>query len=176
MSGASPPLRKRRWWLRILITLGILALLGIGIFALLLASWTEVERMEPEQAEALFAAALMSAGGGPAYFDEDDHGALLIRHELEAAHPPRVEAVHGLLWHAERHRFLRFDLPGWFVRTKLKVSLSIESFAEEHGLDPRSSRAVRVEDFARLGHGLLLDEHYENGSRLLIWLEGKPQR
>lgn len=175
MNESPSPVRKRRLWLRILIASGVIAILMAAIFGAMLWSWTDFERVDAASAEQSFVQALERAGGGPAYFDTSAPGEVVIRHELEKEAPPRVRGLHLMLWQAERERLVRLDVPGWFVRTKLRSSVGIEAFVSRHGFDVHRSREIRAEDLARLGHGLLLDQRFEDESRLLIWLEGEER-
>lgn len=175
MSESPPPVRKRRLWLRLLVAVAVIAVLGILIFGAMLWSWTKVEHLDAAGAERAFAEARASAGGGPAYFEVPEHGDLVVHHELESDPPPRIRALHGLVWQANRQRFVRLDLPGWFVRAKLKTSTGVESFLRGHGWEPGSSREISAEDLAQLGHGLLLDVPVGEGSRILLWLEGEAR-
>jgi len=173
MNETPPPVRKRRWWLRVLIAIVVIQLLGFGIFGGMLWSWTDVERLDLADAEERFATALASAGGGPAYFDMPEHGDVIIHRELESASPPSIRALHGLVWQADRQRFVQLAVPGWFVRAKLNSSVGLEAFLRRLGMDERSRSGVHVEDLARIGHGLLVDERFGEGSRVLLWLEGE---
>lgn len=166
---------KRRRWLRVLLVVGILGLLGIGGFAAMLWSWTDVARVEPATAEEAFADALRRSGGGPAYLEIPEQGAMRIRHELEGERKTRILGLHAVIWQADRSRLVRLDVPGWFVRTKMKASFGLEALGREAGLDWTASHEVRSEDLARFGHGLVMDHRFGAGNRLLIWQEAEAR-
>jgi hypothetical protein len=172
-SAASAP--KRRIWLRVLVVIGVLALLGVGTFATLLWSWTDVARVAQPEADAAFAEALQLAGGGPAYLEFPEQGEFSVRHELESAEKARIRGLHAVVWQPDRGRLVRLDLPGWFVRTKTRASFGLETLVSEAGIEWNSGHELTSEDLARFGHGLVLDRSFGNGARVLVWQEAEPR-
>ena len=174
MSDTPPPVPKRRWWLRALLIIGLISFLMMGTFAGLLIHWSEIGSADEVAANTAFADALQLAGGGPAYLEIVDDDGLRVHHELEGKEPARLRGLHVLAWDARRERLARVDFPGWFVRVKMRTSIGIESFAEDAGLAWRGGHPISAKDLALRGHGLVLDHHFENGGRLLVWSEAEP--
>ena len=164
-----PRTRVRPWrWLRWLLTAG---LVGFLIFAAMVASWSNSEPADLEQAQAKFAAKLQELGSAPPYIDQDDVGRSFLHTELENPRSPiRLAELHAMVWLAESEELLQTHVPMWFVRIKdaggngLSLLLSVV----EWDLDDLQLE-LDVAALERRGPALLLDRRKADGSRLLIW-------
>lgn len=169
------PAPRRRWWPRVLLVAGLLALAGLGVFAGMLWSWTDIEELDPAAAERAFADARVLAGGGEPYLEMPERGDVIVHHEREKGGEWRILGLHGLIWVAERGRMIRFDVPGWFVRTKMRATVRFESFLGATGVEFDEPVEVSTEDLRRFGHGIVLDGPFEDGGRILVWQEAERE-
>jgi len=159
-----------------LLVLGVLGLIGIGIFATLVVSWTESTPADAEQAAARFAQQLEDLGPNPPYLDRDANGRDFLHQELEQERRTHLQSLRALLWMADHQQLIEMKVPMWFVRAKdaggggLRLLLAGSSWdAEDLQLE------LDVASLERRGHGLLLDRKRPDGSRFLAWSEGEPR-
>ena len=156
-----------------------LALLGIGIAAVLFVGWTDLRDASTQEASVAFAEALAVAGsGGPQtatpYLYIDDAGQVQVRRELEAATPIDLQALHLLAWDPHDDKLLRVDFPYWFVRVKMNDTINLGTMTTALSGDwEHLELTVSVGELRRRGAGVVLDHTRQDGVRLLLWSEAK---
>ena len=99
----------------------------------------------------------------------DGHLGTEVRRELEPVTPARIETVKGIAWRPASGRRVSVSTPYWVfqaTRWKAKVlSAIVRPFHQQLGLE------VELPDLAPLGPGLVLDERYPDGRRVIVWTE-----
>jgi len=149
-----------------LIVLGA-ALLGISVFGILVADVTRVTDLDAAAAESQFDAVLDSLDSGPPRLTRDGTGG--FTNSTGPAGNIGVAPAHlGVLaFQADHNRFIRSEVPFWFFRLKgpvVRLALRGSGFdLDRLGLTPS--------DIARQGAGVILDESWPNGDRVLVWAE-----
>jgi len=155
-----------------LVVLGALGLIGIGIFAGMVVSWTETNSADAATAATRFEQQLELLGPAPPYLDRTLQGRDFLHQELEQETATRLASLHALLWVAHREQLMEIEVPMWFVRVKdaggggLRLLLASTYWdADDLQLE------LDVDALERRGPGLLLDRGHEDGTRLLVWSE-----
>jgi len=170
--------RRSPWWWWAGGFLG-LALLGMGVAAILFLSWTDLHEANPRAARAAFAEALALAGrSGPqaatAYLYLDEAGQVQVRRELESDPPSDLRTLHLLAWDPHDDRLLRVDFPYWFVRVKMNDTINLGTMTTALSGDwQHLELKVSVGELRRRGAGVVLDHTRQDGMRLLLWSETK---
>jgi hypothetical protein len=156
-----------------------LALLGMGIAAVLFVSWTGVRDADRQTASAAFDEALALAGqDGPraatAYLYLDESGQVHVRRELEHETPGDLHTLHLLAWDPHNDKLLRVDFPYWFVRVKMNDTINLGTMTTALSGDwEHLELKVSVGELRRRGAGVVLDHTRRDGMRLLLWSEAR---
>lgn len=91
------------------------------------------------------------------------------RSHLEPPHPASIRIVRGIAWSPALGRVAHLSTPYWVfkaTRWKAKALTGIaRSFSQQLGLD------FELPDLGRFGRGLVFDEHYPDGRRIIVWTE-----
>jgi hypothetical protein len=163
---------KRNWLVTAAVVLAAGAVAGIGVFALLLSSWSDLAAATPAEADAAFAAARVATGGGPAYLEVAADGSVGVRRELERDAPVRLRTLHVMAWDPARGQLLHIGFPFWFVRAKLTDTVNLGTLTTAAAGDwSHLDLQVSESDLQRRGPGLILDQRGGGGSRILLWTE-----
>ncbi len=92
-----------------------------------------------------------------------------VRGDLEPRHPESIRTLHGVAWSPKMAHRLRASTPYWvFQVTRWKANALtriVRPFDQQLGLD------VELPDLAPFGRGLVLDERYPDGRRILMWTD-----
>ena len=147
-------------------------LIGLGLGVLVLSqSSLDLRASDAAAVEREFEAIRRRFADKPAYVTvvRDGHLATNVRRELEPATPARIENVKGLAWHPASGRRVSLSTPYWvFQATRWKakaLGVVVRPFHQQLGLE------VELPDLAPLGPGLVLDERYPDGRRVIVWTE-----
>jgi len=160
-----------RSWLRpILLSVGLLAALGLVATSVLFIRWTETSVALPAEAQAAFDQALIEAGGGPAYVTISNNGPTVINHELEPSEPAPFNKLILLAWSPRDEKIMRQEYPYWFVRLKLSSSLNLGTMISVLRRDwQQLDLSISLADLKRRGPGLVLDHRRKDGARIMLW-------
>jgi hypothetical protein len=159
-------------WRPLAALLVAVILIGLGL-AVLVLSQTSLDFRSSDAAavDREFDAIRRRFADKPPYVTvvRDGHLATSVRHELEPATPARIETVKGIAWHPASGRRISVLTPYWvFQATRWKakaLGAIVRPFHQQLGLE------VELPDLAPLGPGLVLDERYPDGRRIIVWTE-----
>jgi hypothetical protein len=147
-------------------------LIGLGLAVLVLSqSSVDLRSSDAAAVDREFAAVQRRFADKPPYVTvvRDGRLATSVRHELEPGAPARIETVKGIAWHPASGRRVSVSTPYWvFQATRWKakaLGAVVRPFHEQLGLE------VELPDLAPLGPGLVLDERYPDGRRVIVWTE-----
>jgi hypothetical protein len=91
------------------------------------------------------------------------------RSQLEPPHPASIRVVRGIAWSPALGRFVHLSTPYRVfkaTRWKAKALTGIaRSFSQQLGLD------FELPALDRFGPGLVFEEHYPDGRRIIVWTE-----
>jgi hypothetical protein len=157
------------------LALGIIAVLGIGLSAVMFSRWSEVRTLSAEEADREFTAEIVRAGGGRAYLELEADGTVRANRDMEGSKPRSLAALHLLAWDPERRTLLRIAFPMWFVQVKMSRALNLGTITSALARDWRNlDLTVSVEELERSGPGIVLDHRREDGAHILLWTEAAP--
>ena len=155
---------------RILLVIGVLGVMGIGVFALMLRSWTVVRDIDTAQAEAELQQILDHLVDDRPYFEAGEDSALLVHRELETEDAAAVESLNLVSWNPNRNRWIRTEIPFWFVRMKTRHGIALGPLQAAMAEDwSHFSLDVAEGDLERRGPGLILHLRQSNGRQFLMW-------
>ena len=170
MPTRHPSLGGARWITGILAT-GLLIGLGLAVLVVSQSS-LDVHPVPAAAAEREFQETRHRLGDAPPYIVFDVRGGqrvLTVRSGLEPPHPGAIRAVRGMAWTPGSGRLVAVSTPYWvFQATRWKAKALtgiVRPFHQQLGLD------FELPDLGPLGPGLVLDERYPDGRRVLIWTE-----
>ncbi|MGE3274844.1 MAG: hypothetical protein AB7O67_07015 [Vicinamibacterales bacterium] len=156
----------RRKWLPIVAGVAVLfvflAIGGIIFVTVWVRENLELDPTTRNQADAAFAAARAEFPGQEPLLRLDGKTVHYTRDEV--ADPPDIDQVHVLAWDPDEEQLARLSLPFWFLRLK-SGPIAFSGYAS--GLDDQVS--IRPEDIQKHGPGIVLDEVFPHGERVLIW-------
>ena len=143
------------------------AVFGFVVFGILAARVTTMEKVEQDAARGRFEAVIDSLDSGPPRLTRDGSGEF-TNTASESGGPVTGPSKLGVLFfRASDNRLVRSDIPFWFFRLKGSAA----RFAlKDSGFD-MDRLGITPKDIARQGPGVILDEVFANGDRLLVWAE-----
>ncbi len=150
----------------LLIVLGA-ALLGIAVFGLLAARVTSMEKMDGTAANLLFEAIVDSLDSGPPRLTRDGSGRFTNTSTVQEGPLIKPSKLVVMAYRSRDHRLVRSDIPFWFFRLKGPAA---QVALRDSGFDMKRL-GIRPRDIARQGTGLILDETFAEGDRILVWAE-----
>lgn len=157
---------KQRW----LLVIAASALLGIGVFSLMLRNWTTLESFDATTAAQRMEALVQGMEDARPYLTMGESGALTAHPEVLPETPGEIAALAVVAWNPERKRWIRTDFPFWFVRMKMRGGITVgllhAALAEDWD---HVQLKLDAEDLAARGPGLLFDLQEEDGRRFLLW-------
>ena len=162
-----------RPWLRPLIGgLVVFAILAGFMSYLFFVSWTDVTDARQVEADRVFAAAVVEAGGGAPYIEIAADGTVVVHRDQESPESRGFETLVLLAWTSADEKILRLEYPHWFVRLKTSSSFNLGTMISAVRKDwQHLDLSVSYGDLVRRGPALLLDHRLENGSRIMLWTE-----
>jgi hypothetical protein len=152
---------------RVLSSVGIAALAGIGIFGVLAWHSVTVEQARPDDALRRFTQIRQRLAWTKPMLQVDAAGGVTRREapeHSEAAHPTWLRV---LAYRAPQERLVYADVPFWFLKVK---GPAVQYALRGTGLDLKRL-GVSPADLERYGVCLILDQTRTNGDRLLVWTE-----
>jgi len=168
-------LRKQTWiWIAVAVAvaafLGFIAIVAAGVF--FVARQVETEPASAAIADRTFAEARARfEGQAPIIQIEDRDG--MIRTRIDRP-PPEVPAgpmpgtMHVMAYDPDEGRIVRLSLPFWLLRLGNKGSLRFSSDRTQLSFEHLN---LTVDDLARYGPALLVDQKMPQGERVLIWTQ-----
>lgn len=164
--------KPRKPWVVPLVVLGIFALIMAVVGAITLASWGDLRKVDPGEAQRIFAEARAQLGDSPAYIELSSDGSTLVHRELEQAQPSELQALHVITLESSSSRLLEIAFPFWFVRLKMSRTMNLGTLASILAHDWKNlDLNVSEDDLERRGPGLVLDHTASSGSRILLWTD-----
>ncbi|MEM1450532.1 MAG: hypothetical protein AAGI22_15545 [Planctomycetota bacterium] len=155
---------------RVLGLIAVLGAAGLGTFLLMLRGWSDVRTADGEAATDAIESALQEAGPGPAYVTIDGSGTVHVRRDLEGPEPVDLETLSVFAWRPAEERLVRVDVPFWFVRLKMNDAFNLGTLtALLVGDWTNLDLDVTEDDLMRRGPGLVLDQAWADGARLVLW-------
>jgi hypothetical protein len=157
---------------RVLISSAILGAVGIGVFLLLLKSWTTMKTDTQSRAEIEIARILADMEDSRPYLVGTKEGEVAPNRQLESDIAAPVDSLCLVVWNPKRERWVRTNFPYWFVRMKMRHGHSVtllHAAAKEdwsHLLIDTS-----IDDLERRGPGLILHVKRPDGREILVWNE-----
>lgn len=143
---------------------------GLGLFGIMLSTWSEVETATGVDAEQAFNEALVEAGKSEPYLEISAEGTVQVHRELEGDAPVSLESLVVLAWEPDGERLVRIEFPYWFVRMKMTDSLNLGTLISVLAKDWRNlDLSVGEEELELRGPGLLLDHTRQDGARILLF-------
>lgn len=168
-------LRKQTWiWIAVAVAaaafLGFIAIVAAGVF--FVARQVETEPASAALAERAFAEARARfEGQSPIVQIEDRDG--IIRTRIDRPPPevpagPAPGAIFVMAYDPDEGRIVRLSLPFWLLRLGNKGSLRFSSDNTRLSFEHLN---LTVDDLARYGPALLVDQQMPEGERVLIWTQ-----
>lgn len=136
---------------RVLIVVGLIAVLAIGVWTFIAWGWVTATGASPANAALAFEAARLSHGGEEPVVALRD-GAFVRRPLPETPRDAPSELV-VLVYHRPTARLIRAEVPFWFLRMKGPAS---ERLLRGAGID-LAEFGLTVDDLARYGPALVFD-------------------
>ena len=152
---------------RILLIVLAAALLGVGVFGLLAARVTSMEKMDEAAAILLFDAVVDSLDSGPPRLTRDGSGRFTNSATVQEGPLIKPSRLVVMAYRSRDHRLVRSEIPFWFFRLKGPAA---QVALKDSGFDMKRL-GIRPRDIARQGTGLILDETFAGGDRILVWAE-----
>jgi len=168
-------LRKQTWiWIAVaagaVAFLGFIAVVAAGFF--FVARQVETEPASAALADRAFAEARARfEGQNPIIQIEDRDG--IIRTRIDRPPPdvpagPVPEKMYVMAYDPDEGRIVRLSLPFWLLRLGNRGSLRFSSDRTRLSFEHLN---LSVDDLARYGPALLVDQKMPEGERVLIWTE-----
>lgn len=158
---------------RLLAAVALFALMGIGGFAVMLKNWTTVESFDGTTAAQRLESILQGMEDRSPYLTRSADGHLQQHPKVLPENPAAVAALAVVAWNPPSKRWIRTDIPFWFVRMKMRGGLTVgvlhAALAEDWN---HVQLRLDAKDLAARGPGLLLDLQEEDGRRFLLWNTG----
>lgn len=150
---------------RVLIGLSAAAAIGLLIFGIMVYRSVTIERIEPADVHARFAAARALLPPGPSLVTLDDAGQVTRRATPQVAARPAARRLYVLAYHTETRRLLSTDLPFWFLKMKGPV---VQYALRDTGFD-LDRLGVTAAELSEFGPATVIDWTPPGGNRLLVW-------
>lgn len=168
MNARGGSARRRRWPL-LLAGFGVFAVIMATLSGFMLASWGDMEKLAPTDAQRAFATALESLSQPP-YIEIDRTGGVSVNRDQEHATAQELDSLHLLGYDPESQRLVDVAFPYWFVRLKMSRTFNLGNLTSFLMGDwDNLDLTVTEEDLARRGPGLILDHTSTEGRRIVLW-------
>jgi hypothetical protein len=151
------------------ILLGLLGagVVGWAIFGAWLWRASDVRTATETIARREFAAVRVRLGGDP-WLVRGADGRFERRQGADTAPPARESRrLQVMVWRADESRLVTTAIPLWFLKLK---EIPARFLLGRAGVD-LDGLGLRPRDLGRRGSGVVLDELFADGDRLLIWTE-----
>lgn len=143
------------------------AAIGLGVFGLMVAQVTSVERMEYEGAVARIDSVRTTFANPEPVVHTNAAGELEID-ELPNEPASRIRTLHVLAYRGEAEGLVQVDIPVWFLRMK---DPAIRFVLDDTGVNLKEL-GLSINDLRRRGPRVIVDERRPNGDLVLLWTEG----
>jgi uncharacterized membrane protein len=164
--------QRAKTWVAILIgaivIVFVLVLALVGGSAYFVARHVHGQVVTADTAEAQFTSARDRFRGQVALVELRKDDDPIVHRPAEDARAARVENVRAMVYSADSRKLLNVSLPMWLLRMAPGKQFSFMS--DDTNFDSRRIH-LTLEDIDRHGPGLILDEHDDRGSRVLVWAE-----
>lgn len=156
-----------RWKTRILPSIVVVLLLGLGGWTLFLRLTTDVAHLPPAEVRTELAEIRAGLPAKPPLLLVDPAGEVVPNPAATHDSTRRPRELHVRVYDAGARRLVRVDLPFWWVRLKSPV---FEYALRKAGVDP-ARLGVTADDLKRHGPGTVIDEERPDGGVVLVWTE-----
>jgi hypothetical protein len=168
------PAPRRPWLFPVLGAFAIFAITAGVMSYVFLVRWTNVQDALPDDAERIFQAAIVEAGGGAPYIEIADDGIIVVHRDQESDDPAEFRTLRLLVWVPDDQTVLSVEYPRWFVFIKTMSSLNLGTIIAIVSRDwGQMDLSVSFADLKRRGPALLLDHQLANGARIVLWTTAK---
>ena len=158
---------------RVFLAIAIFGGLGIGVFLVLLKSWTTTQESGPQEAGLEIERLLEEMEDSRPYLVMSKGGEMVANRQLESDDAAPVQALCFMVWNPKREGWVQINYPYWFVRMKMRSELSVTLL---HAIVKEDWSHllvdIQIADFERRGPGLILHEKRPNGREILVWNSG----
>lgn len=151
----------------ILFVLGGAAVLGLGIFGVMVYRAVTIERVVPTEALRRIDAVRAALPSGSPVVTLDPGGNVVRRQEPRTSAPMPLRRLSVLAYRADAQRLLSADVPFWFLT--IKGPAARYAFRDT-GFD-LDRLGITPADLERHGPSVVIDHVQPNGDRLLVWTE-----
>jgi hypothetical protein len=152
---------------RILLILLAGAIIGWGIFGVLVWRAVEIEEADESQALRRFHAVRTALPSEPPLLDLDPAGDVIRGAPTGAAPDGTLASLSALAYQPRERRLVHARMPFWFFTLKAPAA---EYVFRGTGLDLKRL-GVTAEELRRHGPAIVIDHVYADGRRLLVWTE-----
>jgi len=167
--------KKQTWiWVGVAVAgvliLGFVAIVAAGV--LFVARQMETEPASAVSAEKAFADARSRFDGQTPIIQIEERDGM-IRTRIDRLPPddptgPLPETMHVMAYDPEEGRIVRVNLPFWLLRMGNRGSLRFSSSNTRLSFEHLN---LTVDDIARYGPALIVDQKMPKGERVLIWTQ-----
>jgi len=152
---------------RILFIIIGAAVFGFAVFGILASRVTTIDKVKQDVARERFEAVIDSLDSGSPRLTRDGSGGFTNTAPPTTGPVARSSKLGVLFFRAGDDRLVRSDVPFWFFRLKGQAA----QFALKNSGFDMERLGITPKDIARQGPGVILDEIFANGDRLLVWAE-----
>jgi hypothetical protein len=155
------PLRFRPSW-----SIGVVAAVGLSVFAFFAWRSVTIERAEPSDALRRFAQIESRFNSKEPVLRIEADGTV-SRRALPTGEPAHLSRFQALAYRVREQRLVHAVVPFWFVKVK---GPAVQYALRDTGLDLQRL-GVTPADLEQYGSGVVLNETRPNGDRLIVWTE-----
>jgi hypothetical protein len=146
----------------------VAAVLGIGVFAVLVVRAVDVETVGPADAQARFGVVQQTLGHRPPMLMIDATGAIRpLASGRASADTTPISRLQVLTYQVADGRLIKATVPFWFFKLKRPVA---QFLLRDTGVD-LDRLGLTSANLAAFGSGVVFDQTMASGDRVLIWTE-----
>jgi hypothetical protein len=146
----------------------VAAVLGIGVFAVLVVRAVDVETVGPADAQARFGVVQQTLGHRPPMLMIDATGAIRpLASGRASADTAPISRLQVLTYQVTDGRLVKATVPFWFFTLKRPAAQFV---LRDTGVD-LDRLGLTAAKLTAFGPGVIFDETRSNGDRVLIWTE-----
>ncbi len=155
------PLRFRPFW-----SIGVVAAVGLSVFAFFTWRSVTIERAEASDALRRFAQIESRFNSKEPVLHIKADGTV-SRRVMPTREPAQLSKFQALVYRVREQRLVHAVVPFWFLKVK---GSAVQYALRDTGLDLQRL-GVTPADLEQYGAGVVLNETRPNGDRLLVWTE-----